>query len=84
MGGRNESKVLICTHNAIFRSLKVLKLCLQNRQVHCKQAKLMMLNGKQCNPNNFLMTSLLHKKKKEKKRKEKENEKEREKKQKRK
>ena len=42
----------------------------------------MMLNGKQCNPNNFLMTPLLHKKKKEKKRKEKENEKEREKKQK--
>ena len=42
-----------------------------------------MLNGKQCNPNNFLMTPLLHKKKKEKKRKEKENEKEREKKQKR-
>ena len=30
-----------------------------------------MLNGKQCNPNNFLMTPLLHKKKKEKKRKEK-------------
>ena len=44
----------------------------------------MMLNGKQCNQNNFLMTPLLHKKKKEKKRKEKENEKEREKKQKRK
>ena len=44
----------------------------------------MMLNEKQCNPNNFLMTPLLHKKKKEKKRKEKENEKEREKKQKRK
>ena len=33
-------------------------MCLQNRQVHCKQAKLMMLNGKQCNPNNFLVTSL--------------------------
>ena len=44
----------------------------------------MMLNGKLRNPNNFLMTPLLHKKKKEKKRKEKENEKEREKKQKRK
>ena len=67
----------------LYRPL-VLKLCLRNRQVHCKQAKLMMLNGKQCNPNNFLMTPLLHKKKKEKKRKEKENEKEREKKQKRK
>ena len=36
-----------------------------------------MLNGKQCNPNNFLMTSILHKKKKKKKRKEKEYENER-------
>ena len=79
-----SQKSQFAPHNAIFRSLKVLKLCLRNRQVHCKQAKLMMLNGKQCNPNNFLMTPLLHKKKKEKKRKEKENEKEREKKQKRK